>query len=72
MYENLSPIMVQWTTLKIIQNLRKSPNCSISELQKLTYLDDMDFYIAIGYLFKEEKIEFKTIEDEVFVHKVEP
>jgi hypothetical protein len=63
MNDNLSTVMVIESTGIILKILNSVQAPTFSELLLRTELDEMDFYIAIGYLLKENKIVFLPVEN---------
>ena len=63
MNDNLSTVMVIKSSGIILGKLNSVKAPTFSELLFLTELDEMDFYIALGYLLKENKIVFLPVEN---------
>lgn len=58
MGKNLSPIMVIGNSGIILSKLQSAKTCSLYDLLAHSGLSEVDFYIACGYLLKENRIVF--------------
>jgi|WetSurMetagenome_2_1015567.scaffolds.fasta_scaffold890578_2 hypothetical protein len=70
MSENLSPVMVINNSGVILSKLNSVKECSFYDLMVLSGLDEMDFYIAIGYLLSERKIIFVPVGNSIQIHLI--
>jgi len=54
----------------IWQYLDKNGECPVDDLKKNLHLEEKDFYLALGWLARENKVVFYTREDTeyVFLH----
>lgn len=67
MIDNLSTVRVIKSAGIILGKLNSVKAPTFSELLFLTELDEIDFYTAIGYLLKENKIVFLPVENSIRV-----
>jgi hypothetical protein len=65
MIENPSPVMVIHNSGIILSRLNSVKGYSFYELMILSGLDEMDFYLAIGYLVNEGRIIFISINNSI-------
>lgn len=67
MLKNLSQIMIINNTGVILSKLHSLKKCNFYDLQAFTGLEEIDFYLALGYLFKEGKITFSEKDNDVCI-----
>jgi hypothetical protein len=67
MNENLSLIMVINNSGIILSKLNSIKECGFYDLMILSGLDEMDFYLAVGYLLSEKKIIFVPNSKEILI-----
>lgn len=51
--------------------LENKPEILVKDLQKQTKLKDKDFYLAVGWLSRENKVYFFEIDKELYLYFVE-